>query len=86
MMKLLFITNYIIIIKKYLVSLDQPSASQFPSDFGLLNDLKNICIQIPLLQEIKDIPIYKKCKENIFETTRKKEKRSTYSTFYWKIS
>ena len=29
-------------------------------EFDILNDLKNICVKIPLLQSIKDIPIYSK--------------------------
>jgi hypothetical protein len=27
-------------------------------EFDILNELKNICVKIPLLQAIKDIPIY----------------------------
>ena len=27
-------------------------------EYNILNELKNICIKIPLLQDIKDIPIY----------------------------
>ena len=30
------------------------------SEFDILNELKNICVKIPLLQSIKDIPIYSK--------------------------
>jgi hypothetical protein len=29
-------------------------------EFNILNELKNICVKIPLLQDIKDIPIYSK--------------------------
>jgi hypothetical protein len=29
-------------------------------EFDILNELKNICVKIPLLQSIKDIPIYSK--------------------------
>ena len=29
-------------------------------EYNILNELKNICIKIPLLQAIKDIPIYSK--------------------------
>ena len=29
-------------------------------EYDILNELKNICVKIPLLQAIKDIPIYKK--------------------------
>ena len=29
-------------------------------EFDIVNELKNICVGIPLLQEIKDIPIYSK--------------------------
>jgi hypothetical protein len=29
-------------------------------EFDILNELKNICVKIPLLQAIKDIPIYSK--------------------------
>jgi hypothetical protein len=28
--------------------------------FEILNELKNICVKIPFLQDIKDIPIYSK--------------------------
>ena len=28
--------------------------------YNILNELKNICIKIPLLQDIKDTPIYSK--------------------------
>ena len=30
------------------------------SEFDILNELKNICVKIPLLKSIKDIPIYSK--------------------------
>ena len=29
-------------------------------EYDILNELKNICVKIPLLQDIKDIPIYNK--------------------------
>ena len=29
-------------------------------EFDIMNELKNICVKIPLLQAIKDIPIYSK--------------------------
>ena len=29
-------------------------------EYDILNELKNICVKIPLLQAIKDIPIYSK--------------------------
>ena len=29
-------------------------------EYNILNELKNICVKIPLLQAIKDIPIYNK--------------------------
>ena len=32
-------------------------------EYNILNELKNICIKIPLLQVIKDIPIYSKVKK-----------------------
>ena len=43
--------------------------------YNILNELKNICIKIPLLQAIKDIPIYSKViKELCIKHPRKKQK------------
>jgi hypothetical protein len=44
-------------------------------EFYILNEFKNICFKIPLLQSIKDIPIYSKVvKELCFKRpSRKKE-------------
>ena len=40
-----------------------------------MNELKNICVKIPLLQAIKDIPIYNKViKELCIKRPRKKQK------------
>jgi hypothetical protein len=35
-------------------------------EFDILNELKNICVKIPLLQAIKDIPIYNKVIKELF--------------------
>ena len=43
--------------------------------YNILNELKNICIKIPLLQAIKDIPIYSKViKELCIKRQGKKQK------------
>jgi hypothetical protein len=61
-------------IKQTSSPIDQPQSSKSPpfperlnldkqikqSEFDLLDELKNVCIKIPLLQAIKDIPIYAK--------------------------
>ena len=45
------------------------------SEYDILNELKNICIKIPLLQAIKDISIYSKViKEICIKHPRKKQK------------
>ena len=44
-------------------------------EYDIMNELKNICVKIPLLQAIKDIPIYSKViKELCIKRTRKKQK------------
>ena len=43
-------------------------------NFDLLGELKNLCVKIPLLQAIQDIPIYEK---NIKELCIKNPKRRT---------
>ena len=44
-------------------------------EYNVLNELKNICIKIPLLQAIKDIPIYSKViKEICIKCPGKKQK------------
>ena len=43
----------------FLEQLIIPSPLEHP-DFDLLGELKNLCIKIPLLQAIQDIPIYAK--------------------------
>ena len=44
-------------------------------EYNILNELKNICIKIPLLQVIKDIPIYSKViKELCIKYAGKKQK------------
>ena len=44
-------------------------------EYDILNELKNICVKIPLLQAIKDILIYSKViKEFYIKSTGKKKK------------
>jgi hypothetical protein len=44
-------------------------------EFDILNELKNICVKIPLLQAIKDIPIYSKVvKELCIKNPSRKQK------------
>ena len=44
-------------------------------EYNILNELNNICIKIPLLQDIKDIPIYSKViKELCIKRSGKKQK------------
>ena len=44
-------------------------------EYNILNELKNICIKIPLLQSIKYIPIYSKViKDLCIKFPRKKQK------------
>ena len=44
-------------------------------DYDIMNELKNICVKIPLLQDIKDIPIYNKVlKELCIKCLGKKQK------------
>ena len=44
-------------------------------EYDILNELKNICVKIPLLQDIKDIPIYSKViKEPCIKIPGKKQK------------
>ena len=44
-------------------------------EYNILNELKNICVKIPLLQAIKDIPIYSKViKELCIKRPGKKKK------------
>jgi hypothetical protein len=44
-------------------------------EFDILNELKNICVNIPLLQAIKDIPIYSKVvKELCIKNKGRKQK------------
>ena len=43
--------------------------------YDIMNELKNICVKIPLLQDIKDIPIYNKViKEMCTKNLGKKQK------------
>ena len=45
------------------------------SEYDILNELKHICIKIPLLEAIKDIPIYSKViKELCIKHTGRKQK------------
>ena len=44
-------------------------------EYDILNELKNVCVKIPLLQAIKDIPIYSKViKELCIKKPGKKQK------------
>ena len=44
-------------------------------EYDILNELKNVCVKIPLLQAIMDIPIYNKViKELFIKTLGKKQK------------
>ena len=46
-------------------------------NYDFLDELRNVCIKIPLLQAIKEIPILAKTiKELSMKTTRKKNKRN----------
>ena len=53
-----------------------PRAIEYP-DFDILGELKNICVKIPLLQPIQDIPIYEK---TIKELCTKNPKRKIKTT------
>ena len=35
-------------------------------EFDILNELRNVCVKIPLLQAIKDVPIYTKAIRDLF--------------------
>lgn len=51
-----------------------PGLIEYP-DFDILSELKNICIKIPLLQAIQDIPIYAKTiKELCIKKSMRKKK------------
>ena len=44
-------------------------------EFDVLDELKNVCVKIPILQDIKDIPIYtKEIRELCLKKTRKRKK------------
>ena len=44
-----------------------------PEETELLGELKNLCVKIPLLQAIKDVPIYNKLiKEKFFKHPRRR--------------
>ena len=52
-------------------------------EYDILNELKNICVKIPLLQAIKDIPIYSKViKEICIKHLGKKKKRPSHNSCY----
>jgi hypothetical protein len=36
------------------------------SEFDIMNELKNVCVKIPLLQAIRDVPIYAKTIKEIY--------------------
>ena len=42
-------------------------------DFDVLNELTNVCVKIPLLQAIKDIPIYTKAVRELRLNKRRKD-------------
>ena len=42
-------------------------------DFDVLNELTNVCVKIPLLQAIKDIPIYTKAVRELCLNKRRKD-------------
>jgi len=42
-------------------------------DFDVLNELTNVCVKIPLLQAIKDIPIYTKAVKELCLNKRRKD-------------
>ena len=44
-------------------------------EYNILNELNNICIKIPLLQAIKDIPIYSKVIKELFIKHPEKKKK-----------
>jgi hypothetical protein len=36
------------------------------SEFDIMNELRNVCVKIPLLQAIKDVPIYTKTIKELY--------------------
>jgi hypothetical protein len=58
-----------------------------PSEHDFLDELKNICVKIPLLQAIKNIPIYTKTiRELCLKKSGRKRKDPTIVQVCWKIS
>jgi hypothetical protein len=57
-----------------------------PLEFDFVAELKNICVKIPLLQALKDIPIYTKTIRDLcIKKPRKTKKRATHYTSHRKI-
>jgi hypothetical protein len=51
------------------------------SEFDIMTELRNVCVKIPLLQAIKDVPIYAKTiKELCIKKPGSKTERSTHNT------
>jgi len=48
-----------------------------PEDNELLGELKNLCVKIPLLQAIKDVPIYNKLIKDMCFKHPQRRKRDT---------
>lgn len=54
-------------------------------NYDMLDELKNVCIKIPLLQAIKEIPIFANTNRELsIKKTRKKEKRNQKNPTNWK--
>ena len=49
-------------------------------EYVILNELKNVCVKIPLLQAIKDIPIYSKVIKELF--IKKPGKKQKYPPLF----
>ena len=58
-----------------------------PEETELLGELKNLCVKIPLLQAIKDVPIYNKLiKEKCFKHPRRRKRDSPTINFIGQLS
>jgi hypothetical protein len=56
-------------------------------EFDLETELRNVCVKIPLLQAIKDVPIYAKTiRELCIKNPGRKRKRPPYNSSYRSIS
>jgi hypothetical protein len=89
-----------VVIKKTTIHSEQPSSSKDPPyperlnlskpiaspEYDLITELKNVCIRIPLLQALKDIPIYAKIvRELCLEKSREEKKGPTHHTPHWRV-